>query len=84
MGGIYLAGQLKGQAVTNLCHPWRSAVQGGGAPTWSVAILWVCWSWGFPGGASQGQSPTVLSRAILPELSKKVVLVLGVEIASRT
>ena len=58
--------------------------QGGGAPTWSVAILWVCWSWSFPGGASQGQSPTVLSRAILPELSKKVVLVLGVEIASRT
>ena len=69
MGGIYLVGQLKGQAVTNFCHPWRSAVQGGGAPTWSVAVHWVGWPCGFPGGAGQGQPhPLCFTQGTLPEL----------------
>ena len=33
--------------------------QGGGAPTWSVAVCWVCRLWGFLGGAGQGQPPPV-------------------------
>ena len=29
-----------------------SAVQGlgGGAPSWSIAVYWVCWPWDIPGG----------------------------------
>ena len=33
--------------------------QGAGAPTWSVAVHWVHWPWGFPGSAGQGQPPPV-------------------------
>ena len=29
--------------------------QGGGASVWSVAVHWVCWPWGLPGGAGEGQ-----------------------------
>ena len=61
MGGIY-PGQ---SAARTGCDHWPpnsalhggSAVQGqgGAAPVWSVAVHWVCWPWGFPGGAGQGQ-----------------------------
>ena len=33
--------------------------QGGDVLTWSVAVHWVHWPWGFPGGAGQGQHPSV-------------------------
>ena len=34
--------------------------QGGGALSGSVAVHWVCWPWGFPGGAGQGAPSCVL------------------------
>ena len=61
MGGIY-----PGQSAARIgCDhlpstsvlPGGSGMQGQGAPTWSVAIHWVCWSWGFPGGGGQFQPP---------------------------
>ena len=44
--------------------------QDGGTLKWYVAIHWVWWPWGFPGGASQGQpSPVFCSGP--PGLSYK-------------
>ena len=63
--GFAQASQLQGLAVTTYHQPppsGESAVerQSGGALKWSVAIHWVYWPWGFPGGAGPGQSPPVL------------------------
>ena len=68
-GGIY-SGQ---SAARPCCDHLRltsalsggSAVQGqvGGSPKRSVAAHWVCWPWGFLGGAGQGQPPPVFCLA---------------------
>ena len=55
--------------------------QGGGVLTWSVAVHWVPWLWGFPGGAGQSQPPPVLYPEP-PSMSYKAIcrgllLVLG-------
>ena len=60
--GFTQASQLQGLVVTTDHQPLLSggsAVQGqgGGALTWSVAVHWVLWPWGFLGGAGQDQSP---------------------------
>ena len=67
MGGTYL-GWLAirigcdNLALTSALHG-GSAVQGQDDVTqmWSVAVHWVHWPWGFPGGAGQGQPPSVFS-----------------------
>ena len=62
MGGIYPV-QTAGSAgydpwpATTIIHGLRKWL--GGAPMWSVTVLWVHKPWGFPGGAGQGQPPPV-------------------------
>ena len=62
MGGIYTgqSGVRTGcdHGPPTSAFPGGSIVQGqgGGAPTWSVAVHWVHWLWGFPSDAGQGQT----------------------------
>ena len=61
--------------------------QGGGAPTWSVAVHWVCRLWGFPGGADQGQPLPVFcpgaASISYKAICRWLLLVLGLDTASR-
>ena len=87
--GFTQASQLQGLAVTisstSALHGGSAMQgQGGGAPTWSVAVHWVCWPWCFPGGTGQGQFSPHLCFAwgTLPELQSNLsglLLVLGLE-----
>ena len=64
MGGIY-PGQSAARVSCDHLPPifalhGGSAMQGkSGSLMWSVAVHWVCWPWGFQGGAGQGQPPPV-------------------------
>ena len=78
MGGIY-----PGQSAARIGYDYlpqisalhgESAMQGqdGGALTWSIAVHWVFWPWGFLGGAGQDQPPPVFCMGP-PCLSYKAI-----------
>ena len=84
MGGIY-----PGQSAARIgCDhlPPISALhvqgQGSGAPMWSVAVHWVRWPWGFPGGAGQAQPPPVFCLG--PPCLSWLLFMLGLEIPRRS
>ena len=94
MGEIY-PGQLAARIGCDHLLPTPalhegSAVQGQSdrAPTWSVAVHWVHWPWGFPGGPGQGQLPPVFclepSSMSYKVTFRWLLLVLGLEIPRRS